>query len=621
MSRQALLWLVWALCVPLAKGEAVRAADKHEKQEQKGSEAATIAVFRLHGKLKESPTDEMLDLFSGDSTSFRDLVTRMKKAADDPDVKAVVLRLEEAMLGKAQTEELRQALAKLRKADKQVYAHVDSLHMRDFVLLAGASRLSVVPTGDVWITGLYGETPYLRGLLDLLGVKPDFLTCGEYKSAAEIFMRDSPSPQAEEMQNWLFDSLYDTEIKLIAEGRGVAADKVREWVNGAPYSAEKAKAAGLIDAVESVAAFEADLKDKFGKDVVFERKYGKKKAKVDLASPLAFFQVWAELLAPPKKQKSTKPAVGIVYVDGPIMLGKSTSSLFGSAGAYSTDIRKALDEAARDDAIKAVVLRISSPGGSATASEIILEAAKRVKAKKPLIVSMGDVAASGGYYVACGSDLIYADDATITGSIGVVGGKLATRGMWNKIGITFKGYKRGEFADMLSPDAPFTDSQRQRLQAWMDEIYAVFKGHVVEIRGKRLKKPIDEVAGGRVYTGRQALELGLVDKIATLQDAIGHIAEEAKITDYEVRVVPRTKNFLEKLVEDATGGADDAHHLDGADAALATRPASSLLDLAQPHLEHLDPERVAAVKLALRRLQMIQQEGAVLMMPEFITGR
>ena len=188
--------------------------------------------------------------------------------------------------------------------------------------------------------------------------------------------------------------------------------------------------------------------------------------------------------------------------------------------AYSTPIRKALDKAAEDDTVKAVVLRVDSPGGSAVASEIILNATKRVAAKKPLIVSMGNVAGSGGYYVACGTKTIFADASTITGSIGVVGGKLATNGMWDKIGVTWKPTKRGANAGMLSSGDMFTDEQRALLQGWMDEIYDVFKGHVVAIRGDKLKKDIDELAGGRVFTGQQALELGLVDQIGGLSDAI-----------------------------------------------------------------------------------------------------
>src|SRR5262249_621895 len=153
-------------------------------------------------------------------------------------------------------------------------------------------------------------------------------------------------------------------------------------------------------------------------------------------------------------------------------------------------------------------------------SEIILDATRRVKAKKPFVVSMGDVAGSGGYYVACGADTIFADASTITGSIGVVSGKFMTTEMWKKVGVTFKAYQRGKNAGMLGSGRVFTREEKARMQAWMDNIYDVFKGHVVAIRGKKLKKPIDELAGGRVYTGRQALELGLVDRIGTLRDAI-----------------------------------------------------------------------------------------------------
>ena len=307
---------------------------------------------------------------------------------------------------------------------------------------------SAVPTSDIWVTGLYGESPYVRGLLDKLGVKPDFLHCGAYKSASEIFMRDGPSPEAEKMQNWLLDSEYETYVNLIAKGRGVDVAKVRGWIDGGPYTAESGKEAGLIDAVEQRQDLEAFLKSKYGKDLTFEKGYGKKKAQqLDLSSPFGMFKMWGDLLGESLKKKNTKPAVGIVYLQGAISLGGSESSPFeGASGATSGALRKALDEAANDDAVKAVVLRVDSPGGSAVASEIILDATRRVKAKKPFVVSMGDVAGSGGYYVACASDTIFADDSTITGSIGVVGGKMATNAMWNKVGITFKAYKRGQNA-------------------------------------------------------------------------------------------------------------------------------------------------------------------------------
>ncbi len=613
--RRLLFALGLAILLPLAGVRGEQPAPEKDKKAPAGK--ATVAVFRLHGAVTEAPSEDDLGFGLSKSVSLKDLVARIKKAGDDPAVKAIVLLSDGVSVGLAQIEELRQVMAQVRKSGKEIYAHSDSMSMGGYLLFSGASRLSVTPTGDMWITGLHGETMYLRGLLDMISVKPDFLTCGAYKSAAETFMRTGPSPEADKMYNWLFDGLYAASLNRIAQGRKVEVAKARAWVDEGPYTAEKARKAGLIDAIEHRQDFTAMLKSKFGKDVVFDKKYGEKKSSsLDLNNPFAALKLWTDLLGQMQKKKSTKNAVGIVYVDGGIALGKSQPSLFGKSGAMSSDIRKALDEAAADDSIKAVVLRVDSPGGSAVASEIILDATRRVKAKKPFVVSMGNVAGSGGYYVACGADTIFADEATITGSIGVVAGKLATTGMWKNVGITFKSYKRGANAGMLTSDTVFTPTERERMQNWMDEIYGVFKKHVTDIRGDRLKKPIDELAGGRVYTGRQALELGLVDKIGTLQDAIHHVAEKAKLKDYEVRVVPEPKNLLEQLMEELSGDEDKSSGL-----RLGGERPASLVELAMPHLQHLDPERVRVIRSALQRLQLVQQEGVVLIMPEALLVR
>jgi protease-4 len=271
-----------------------------------------------------------------------------------------------------------------------------------------------------------------------------------------------------------------------------------------------------------------------------------------------------------------------------------------------------LDKAAADDSIKAVVLRVNSPGGSATASEIILDATRRLKARKPFVVSMGDIAGSGGYYVACAADTIFADATTLTGSIGVLAGKLATTEMWRKVGITFKEYKRGQNAGLLSSDEVFTESERARMRLFMHDIYGVFKKHVTDIRGDRLKKPIDDLAGGRVYTGRQALELGLVDRLGTMSDAVVFVADLAKVGDYDVRVLPEPKNFLEQLMEQISDEDDDSGHV------RIGAGEDSLLKLAAPYLQNMDPRRTTAVLSVLRRLEVLEKEGVVLTMPEIL---
>ncbi len=576
--------------------------------------SSVIAVFRLDGELTEAPVDESFPMFNEPGTSLKELVARMDKAAHDPDVKAVVIMPDNASLGIAQVEELRGEMSKVRSLGKDIYVHGDSLMMAQYVLAAGASRISVVPTGTVLIPGLHGSSLHVRGLLDKIGAKPDFITEGAYKSAAELFMREEPSPQADEMMNWLMDGLYANLKDLVATGRKADAAKTQGWLNDGLFTAEQAKSTGLIDAVEQQQDFEAMLKDKYGEDIVFDKRYGREnQMDVDFSSPFAFLKIWGQLLGASQQKAVEKPAVGIVYVTGPIMTGRSKPSPFGnSSGAYSTEVRKALEKAANDDSIKAVVLRIDSPGGSATASEIILSATKQVKVKKPFVVSMGNVAGSGGYYVACGAETIFADPSTLTGSIGVLAGKLATTEMWKKVGITFKEYKRGQNAGIFSTADVFTDSERDRVRLLMDEAYATFKNHVTEIRGKRLKKPIEDLAGGRVYTGKQALELGLVDRLGSMSDAVVFAAGQAKMKNYDVRVVPKAKNFLEQMMEQISGDKDEGGHI-----GIATGGVS-LFKLAAPYLQNLDSQRTAAVASVFQRLEVLQQEGVVLTMPEIL---
>ena len=601
------LCLFLALVLPFVATSSVSAAEDN---------GGTIAVFSFDRPVTEAPAGEDILFGSVGGGTFNDLITRMKKAAKDDDVKAIVLLPEGATLGYGQVEEVRRTMDELRKAGKKIYAHADSLMMRNYVLAAGADSLSVVPEGMLAITGIRSETPYLRGLLDLIGVTPDFMTCGDYKSAGEMFTRSGPSPQAEEMTNWLLTSLFDTSVQLIADGRKAPAEKVREWIDTGLYTAAKAKEAGLIDTVQFRQDLVADLKAAYGEDIKFDHKYGKKKRdEIDLSSPFGALKLWAEILQGPSKKKSTKTAIAIVYVEGAILPGKSEPSPFSSGGgAYSEPIRKALEKAASDDSIKAVVLRVDSPGGSVTASEIILDATRRVKAKKPLVVSMGNVAGSGGYYVACSSDTIFADAGTITASIGVVSGKFATTNMWNKIGIDWHTTGRGANSGLFSARDIFTPAERQQMRALMDEAYGDFKGHVVAIRGDRLKKDIDELAGGRVFTGRQALELGLVDKIGGLDEAIAHVAKEAKIEKYEIRVLPKPKTFLDVLMADL--GTEDEEDTGRLSIASALTPRTvSIFHAAMPYLEGLDRERVHAIEAAFQRLGLIEKEGVILAMP------
>jgi len=570
-----------------------------------------IAYFKVKGKLTETPV-EMPPLFSSEPPmSLKSLLERFKEARQDPAVVAVVIDLQEAALGWAQLQEIHTAMRKFAAVDKEIFVHSDSLTTGRYTLATGASHISVVPTGDLWLVGLYGESPYLRGALDKIGCIPDFEQCGDYKSAGEMFMRTGPSKEANDMVNWLLDGLYEDMVKLIADSRTMSTEKVKKLIDNGPYSAEEALEAGLIDSVQHRQDFVADIKKRYGKSVKVVTDYGKKDDWAVPEDPFAMF-AWLMKMFNPTPKEFTEPSVAIVYVEGTILTGSAEPSPFGgTSGAFSTTIRKALDKAAEDNSVKAVVLRVDSPGGSALASEIILDATRRVAAKKPLVVSMGNVAGSGGYYVTCASDTIFADSSTITASIGVISGKVVTTGMWDKLGVNWHPHQRGEMAALLSSAKPFSDAERAKLRHYMDTIYEIFKGHVTAARGDRLARPIDELAGGRVFTGAQALDLGLVDKIGGLEDAIKFAANKAGVGEYEIRVIPEPPNIFDMLmagpkkdefVRMTTGGTLD----------LVGHP---LFKAMLPTLAKTDPLRCRAVLQALKRIELVHDETVVMMMP------
>ena len=606
------------LCLAVAAGGS--AQDDKKDADKKEDGKAKIAVFTISGAVTEAPAAD--DPFFGQvgSESLYSLLKRLREAGKDDGIDAILLMTDGGSLGTAQTQEMRDAIAGIKASGKKVHAHATSLSLGSYSLLCMADRLTVVPTGDVSIVGLYAEVPYYRGALDLIGIEPDFLTVGTHKSAAESFVRKGPSENAETMQNWLLDSLYGQLVGMVAKGRGVEQDKVRQWIDNGPYSAEEAVANGIVDGTIHRVDLVKELQETYGEDLVFEKKYGKKKGPdVDFSSPFALFKIFGDALKGESGKADDKAAIGVVYVEGPIFLGSESSSpfplSFTGAGAYSTPIAKALQKAADDDSIKAVVLRVNSPGGSATASEVILRSARQVADEKPLVVSMGDVAASGGYYVSMAAERIFADGATVTGSIGVVGGKLATGSMWNRFGVQYHTYQRGANAHLLGSLNTWSESEKKIVQDSMDEIYKVFTGHVTANRGDKLTKPLEDIAGGRVYTGAQALDLGLVDQLGSLDDALSYAAGKAELgEDYDVRIIPKTRNFLQILLED--GKDDDSKRQLALPAARPTAPVD-VFGMASPLLERLDPAGAAMIRGMLSRLDMIQRERAVLLAPEY----
>lgn len=579
---------------------------------------AKVAHFKLNGPLVEKPQGDMGFSFGIEPKSLKELTERIDKAGKDAAIRAILVTYESPSMGLAQVEELSQAM---KNAGKPVYVHADSLSTGTYLLSTGASHISVTPTGEVWLMGLYAESPYMKRLLEKINVTADFVHIGDFKSAGEPLYRDGPSESAEENMNWLLDGLYGSMVKAIADARyGGNEDKVKEIIDQGPYTSEQALELGLVDSVQHRQDLTASLKAKYGDDLTFVSNYGASSGPdLDFSNPFAFFKIFSDLMS--GDSKSTKTSIAVVYVEGAIMPGSDQPSPFGgSSGAMSTTIRKALDDAAADSSVKAVVLRVDSPGGSALASEIILDAVKRVQAAgKPVVVSMGNVAGSGGYYVSCAADYIIADPTTITASIGVVGGKLVTTEMWDSIGITWHEYQRGESADLFSSARKWDEGERLKILNWMNSVYDIFKGHITEHRGDKLTKPLDEMAGGRVFTGRQALDLGLVDQLGSFADAVDKAADMASIADYELRVLPKPKTIFDFLREGM--GDKEERRVQVAVAADLFAPASPLVDAVLPMLERLDPQRSRLLMQALTRLSLLHKERVILMMPQDILIR
>lgn len=572
-----------------------------------------VAVFRLSGEIKEAPAQ--FSLFETDQVNFYELLNRLGKAKRDSKLKAVALLFDDPQIGWAQRQEIRQAIHDLKAADKDVYALLEEEEGTTYLMAAPASRVYIVPTGGINLIGLHLEQTYLKGLLDKIGVTADIEHVGAYKGAGEPFTRTGPSEEAKEMTDWLVNDLFDQMVQQIAEDRQIQPDQVRELIDKGPFTAEAAKKAKLVDEIGYPEEFMKTLKERYGSNVEIVHNYGERQLpEVDLSSPFGLFKFFGEVMS--KTKVATKPQIAVVYVDGMIVTGKPEEGFFGGEGSVgSTSMRRLLARVRTDKQIKGVVLRVNSPGGSAVASDIIWHATQSL-GEKPFVVSMGNVAASGGYYVAAGASKIYADPGTITGSIGVVGGKLVTTGLWNWIGITFHETSRGKNADLYSTSQPFSEDQREIVRKYMQEVYGSFKNRVTEGRKDKLKGDIETLAGGRVYTGRQAQAKGLVDQLGGLQDAIKFAASEANVSNYEIVQLPEPKNFLELFIKSLSGEEMDE---DGESVQvkhsgwLTGNPTVTELTTT---LAKIDPAKARAVLSMLRRLEMLSQESALLVMPD-----
>jgi protease-4 len=448
-----------------------------------------IAEVEIEG---EYPYQPQASLFTAAPEGYFSLLRRLESAARDPSMRGILLKLDGIQLSMAQVEELRGLVKKARRQGKPVAAWLGGSTSNGSYLLASAcDKIYLHPAAGLDLVGISAEVQYFRGAMDLVGVGAQYAQRSEYKSGPEPFTRTGASPAAAEELGALVDDLYATLLTGIAEGRGRNADEAKGIVDGGPYSAREALAKGLVDGLYYPDQLDSDLDALFPEDYHLVQGYGKE---VDESG-------W-------KPQR----AVAVVVVDGAIAEGESTPGGFLSGPATgSRSVVQALEDAADSSAIKAVVLRVDSPGGSAFASDEIWRAVERVKQTgKPVVVSMGGYAASGGYYVSAGADSIWAEPSTITGSIGVYGGKYNGEGLFGKLGINTEITARGRNASMFSMSRPMDDIEYAALDRLIGETYDQFKERVGTGRGLTPAE-VEAAARGRVWSGERAKEQRLVD--------------------------------------------------------------------------------------------------------------
>lgn len=583
-------------------------------------EGDVIPLVKLRGPLPEQPDAFGLGGLLGEHAppNMFTLLKKLRQARSDANVKAIIFDIDGAQLGMAQIQELRSQFEALRAADKDVWVFSESLGNGTMMLGSAASHLVLVPAGEVALTGLYGEGLYFKNMLDKIGIEADILHCGDYKSAGEPFYRTGPSKAAEAQQNRLLDSIFGQLLEQIAKSRQITTERVRALLDQGLLSSKAALEANLVDKLMYREDFVRAIKRKYGEGTKIDRAYGGKQGpEIDFANPFAFFQFLGEVMKGPGE--SDKPAVAVVYVEGPITTGPTQQSMFGGASNAGSDtVRKAIAKAAADEHVKALVLRVDSPGGSALASDVICEATKRFKASgRPVIVSMGNVAASGGYYVSTLADSIFADPGTITGSIGVVGGKFVTKGLWDWVGVTSHEYKRGAMADVMNTNRPFTEEQQELVMGFMNRVYGEFKDRVLEGRKDKLEGEIDSLAGGRVYTGAEALEIGLVDRLGTFADAIKYAADEAEISDYDLRVFPKPKTLFDLFAE-AFGGKESGDEFVRRGRAIGgTFARLPTIAAAMEALAAVDPQKARILQDFLIQMELLSGERVLMIGPNF----
>lgn len=480
---------------------------------------------------------DFLGFDSKKTLGLNDILANIKSAKNDDRIKGIYIDASSLSAGFATIEEIRSAMLDFKKSGKFIIAYSEVYSKGAYYLASVADKVYLNPEGIIDFRGFSSQVSFYKGALDKLEIEAQVIKVGTYKSAVEPFILDKMSDPNRKQVTSFLGSLYDHFLQKISESRKISKDSLFSI-------ADNAKVRNAADAVTFKLADGLRYKDQILDDLKSRTGIEKKK---DLNV------ISLEDYSSTDEENSSDNRIAIVYASGEITGGEGGDETIGSE-----KISRAIRKVRTDDKVKAVVLRINSPGGSALASDVIWREVVLTRKVKPVIVSMGDVAASGGYYIACAADSIFAEPNTITGSIGVFGIIPNMQKFFNnKLGVTFDGVKTGKFADLGSVNRPLTPVEKLIIQNEVNKIYSNFTLKVAQGRKKK-QSYIDSIGQGRVWSGQEALKNGLVDKLGNINDAIVSASKKAKLKDFKVVEYPSQKDPLKSFL-DQSGEDVKAH--------------------------------------------------------------
>lgn len=477
----------------------------------------------------KSPFDELdiPGMSGGKNIGLNDIIAGIEGAKTDDRIKGIYLDISSVSASFATLQEIRDALTDFKSSEKFILAYSEYYTQKAYYLASTADKVYLNPEGLIDFRGMASNHMFLKGTLDKLGIEAQVIKVGTYKSAVEPLIQDKMSEANREQVTSFVGDIYNHYLHQIADSRNIAKDSLFAI-------ADELKVRDAQSAVDHKLADSLKYKDEVLDEI---------RTLLDIEKDTNINSVSLTKYSPDKKKSTAKDRIAVIYAVGDIMSGEGTDEQIGSER-----ISRAIRKVRTDDKVKAVVLRVNSPGGSALASDVIWREVALTKQEKPIIVSMGDVAASGGYYIACAADSIIAQPNTITGSIGVFGVIPNLKDFFNnKLGITFDEVKTGRYADLGNVNRPLTADERAIIQHEVNKIYRTFIEKVAEGRGLSPEK-VDSIGQGRVWTGNQAVSIGLVDRLGSLDDAIQAAARKAGLEDYRIVNYPSLKDPLQELL-------------------------------------------------------------------------